>query len=572
MSTQRINFGAQPAWMRDVIKEFVILASRPDLHGDISPQIMGLKRKDLKTIRRWIFALVTDLLWLHQRSGSLRSVSHDDFDLWRTSSGLDVDHRRIGGVKAFAKYGPAMSENLDILAVEPWPGVSALKVGGRRNGKRQRANTTLPLSMKELAPLLLSAMFHIENSDAIGEALAAELQTGVTATASLTATDGSVHRWAPSDSWAAHARVTACAAMFVTAAFTGMRSSELDAIPRDGTLDDIAVGRTRRWLINSYLVKGLRQPRPEKWLVPPIVALAVETTQMLHRRLSLTDDRPFSPTGQQPLFDRRLAVVERGDGSMKVGMRLERVILAIEKSTDTLALAGLVPAREIRDAVVNGRSLRRTFVRIVAARPQGPQAAMEQFKWQHPETAGGYFRVDPDAVSIAQRDVYTEINDVHTDLVVDAMAGEYEIWKRAIEAGTTPQTPAGPDGRRKRDLFAAVRDAIQEAPRIEEDDRRVRALLREQASGITLTEYGWCDYDEAFALCGRGEGEPVPHRCEPSKCFNHSTPSSHLAAHSVNRDRLLKIGNDRQFPTLARQQAAVRAAEISKDLGHLIGG
>src|SRR3712207_8994123 len=66
--------------------------------------------------------------------------------------------------------------------------------------------------------------------------------------------------------------------MFVCFFFNDTATTEIytlslhDALPIwNDPLEAIEVAGSRRWLLRSYLVKGLQRPREERWLIPPIV-------------------------------------------------------------------------------------------------------------------------------------------------------------------------------------------------------------------------------------------------------------------------------------------------------------
>lgn len=594
-STRRhLHFGGLPAHLKDPLKELFVLATRPYLHGDVTTELTGRRPKDLKTVERWVSGLAVDLSWLQVRAGSLVRVTQEDCDAWKDESGLDPNYRRIGALKSFALYSRAMSPGVDRLRHEPWAGVSALSLGGGVAASRRRVNSTAPLSVADvLGPWLNAGMFLVQHGHAILDAYeAAEHGLTVHCLRVRDATNREVV-WLEPEHFASQATEllgqVAGACLFVTAAFTGMRASELDAVPRHAPLEAIDIAGTTRWLLRSYLVKGLQRPREERWLIPPIVADAVGLLTRLLQVKGVPADRPFARTGHAPLFDRR--AVHTGRDGARVTARLDRAIDQVATAGQELVRRGIVPTLPVTDDTASaalladrldraawlaalvkpdGRELRRTFARIVSARPHGPQAAMDQFKWQHPETAAGYFRVAPDAVALGQRELYDEVAELYEDVVVDAMVSEFDVWQREVETGVPPQLPAGPDGRRKRDVFEAVQDVLRREPRVQEDDRRLRVLLRRHARGIRLTEFGWCDFDPDLALCGAKDGTPLEAFCQPNRCLNHTTTSSALAAHQVKHDRLLDLSRDRSMPLLAREQARENAAIIKRDLGELI--
>jgi hypothetical protein len=590
---QRLHFDRVPLTLRDAFKELFGLATRPHLHGDVTSDLVGRKPKDLKTVERWLGGLAIDLAWLAERAGCLVAVTQADLDEWKDTSGLRPDYRRISAIKSFALYSRAMTPGIDRLVVDPWPGISALTLGGGVAATRRRVNSTAPLSVTEvLGPWLTLGMFLVENAGGVIDGYEAAMAGQTPAPVLVTDTAGHQVVWLDADVVAERARELlgqiAGACMFLTAAFTGMRATEVDAIPRFHPLEPIEVAGATRWLLSSHLVKAQQQPRLERWLVPPIVAEAVRVTGRILEAKGVPTDRLYAATGKPPLFDRR-ALHGLRDGA-KTTARLGRAIDLLGRAGQDLVARSLVPPLPGADGLLtaavatrlgrpkweaslvkpDGRELRRTFTRVVAARPQGPQAAMEQFKWQHPETAAAYFRVSPDAVAVRQRELYDEVSDLYQEVVVDAMVSEYHLWERLVDGDARSLLPAGPDGRRKRDMFAAVREALAREPRVEEDDRRLRLALRRHARSIRLTEFGWCDFDPQLALCGADSGAPVEARCQPSRCLNHSTVTATLAAHQVKHDRLLALARDRSMPDLARVRARDDVELIERDLGELI--
>ncbi|MEI5671840.1 MULTISPECIES: hypothetical protein [unclassified Nocardioides] len=588
---RRHYFDDAPPGLRDPLKEFFLLAVRPQVHTDsISPDLMGVAPKDVKTVQRMYPGLVADLSWLTARttSGLLREVTQEHLDALQAER--TIDHRRVAALQSFGRYASGMSPALDTLTVQPWQGRSALSVAGGLPDNDGR-NTTPLFAVEAMWPWLETAMLLVTHGVSIVDVANRELVTDLNEfrpgtgrlrnaktrsrparrTMTFDLPDGDPVRWFSSDCTRQQAQkmvgYVAAACAFLTVAFTGMRASEMEAIPRTGNLDDIELGGARRPLLTSYLVKRRETPKPEQWLIPPIVADAVRVMQYLLDSSHIAADQTFPPTGLPPLFDRRaLASMRRSSGPTV--MRLERVIDRLQEANESLSGLGLVPRH--LGVAPTGRQLRRNLSIVVSSRQGGPQAAMEQFKWQSPETASGYFRVAPDAIATGQRQVFQEVAELHADLVVDALRDEFTVWEKHVHADESTDFPLGQDGRRKRDMFAAVRNEMGHEPRVEEDDRRLRSLLRTHAENMHLTEFGWCDFDEAFARCG-GIGGPNPAKCDPYACLNHSTPSTSVGAHVVKHDRLLQITTNRQFPTLAREKARADAETIADHLGpHLL--
>lgn len=577
---RRVYFDLAPAVLRDPLKEFLLLATRPQVHAAaVAPDLLGLKPKSIKTVIRMLPGLIADLSWLSACSPSqdLHGVNQRDLDGLLLE--FNLDHRRTSALISFGQFGRGMSDGVDRLQIRPWSGRSGLSVAGGLPSNAGR-NTTRLFGVDAMWPWLETAMLLVERGqdiiDVANHGRVANLDVRSAGAGkpvpgrhslSFRHPDGRLIEWFGSDCTLRTAQkmtgFVAAACAFVTVAFTGMRASEFEAIPRYANLDAIELYGTRRWLLASYLVKGHSVPRREQWLIPPLVADAVRLMQCLLDKCDIGDDVVFAPTGELPLFDRRaLASLRRSSGSAV--MRLERAIDRLKEANEALNDLGLVARHG--GVAPSGRALRRNLTIVVASREGGAQAAMEQFKWQSPETASGYFRVAPEAIAVGQRQVFHEVAELHTDLVVDALRNEFEVWESRVSAEASSGPPIGQDGRRKRDMFAAVHRELMLEPRVEEDDRRLRSMLRAHAENMHLTEFGWCDWDEKYARCG-GIGGPRPSQCDPYTCLNHSTPSTAISAHVVKRDGLLRISTDRTFPLLARDRARAGAEAIADHLG-----
>ncbi len=549
-----------PVEFREALKELVVLATAPELHAGLDSKLLAREPRNLMTVVRWLQTLPIDLAWIRERAGTLTAARQGDFEAWKMGSGFAIDHRRVRALEAFAAYSTAMSPDVERLTAEPWPARSALAVAGGK--KRRRANTTMPLDVAHYGRWLVAAGFVVEHADQFLDA--------VTGENTATLVEPLIQPWLDEHknllSRNGLRAMVAGSCIFVTGAFTGMRLGELQAIPRHPQLSTIEVSGDRRWLLTSCLVKGLPVPRREQWLIPPLVAEAVVAMTQLLERCNIPDDEPFLPTGHPPLFDRR-ALARLSKESTKTTMRLERAIEAVGRASAVLASLGV--CEPVPSPAPNGREMRRTFARIVASRPQGPQAAMEQFKWQRAETAAGYFRISTEAPALAQRELYEEVRELQAAVVTGTAVREYQLWERSVERDCAATFPAGPDGLRKQAAFASIRAAIVGAPRVVEDDRRLRALLEPHVDSIYLTEFGFCDYDERHQLCG-GLGGPNPAMCQPNACLNASTLSTTVAAHRVKHDRLVALSRDRRLPDLARKRIRREAEAIEKDLGRAL--
>jgi hypothetical protein len=585
-SKSSFDFTDVPTWLRDAIKEFVLIASRPALGTDVDPSFLGLRRKNLSTLHRALPNLVVDLITVTSLSAGsgLSSAGQDAFEVFRRDH--EPDHRRAGALKSFATYRTAMSPEIDKLSIEPWEGISGLAVGGGLP-VNDGMNTTDLFQIEDLAPWISACLALVRSGREIVRVATLDdppedladskgrwrnARTRIVPpreVATLSTSSEPMEFIATDDPRIDRQRAiadVAAACAFVTVAMSGMRTSEFEVIPRAHALEEISLRGARRALLQSFLIKKREQPRRENWLIPPIVAEALGVVEFMLEQTKLPDDNVDLRTGQCPLFDRRLlAHLRRSKGPS--AMRFDRVVERIGAHIDRLSRAGLGPARS--EIEPNDRSLRRNLAVVISGRANGAISAMDQFKWLDAKTAAGYFRVDPDAVATGQRELYAEVRGLQTEVVVDALRNEYAVWERAIEAHQVPALPAGKDARRKVDVFASVRAATLSDPRIEEDPRRLRELFRPHAESMFMTVFGFCDFSEDQARCG-GIGAPNVEQCDPLECLNHTTTTFGVPGFQVTHDRLVKGARDRKLPELGREKMRVQAAEIRDALPGLV--
>lgn len=585
-SKSSFDFTDVPTWLRDAIKEFVLIASRPALGTNVDPSFLGLRRKNLSTLHRALPNLIVDLITVTSLSAGLglSSVDEEAFDTFRRDH--KPDHRRAGALKLFATYRTAMSPEVDKLSIEPWEGMSGLAVGGGLPDN-DSMNTTDLFLIEDLAPWISACsalvrsgrdIVRVATLDDPPEELAdskgrwRNARTRIVPpreVATLSVSSGPMDFIATDDLKLDRQRAigdVAAACAFITVAMSGMRTSEFEVIPRRQPLDEIALRGARRALLRSFLIKKREQPRRENWLIPPIVAEAVGVMEFMLEQTNLPDDAVDLRTGQSPLFDRRLlAHLRRQNGPS--AMRFDRVVDRIGAHIDRLSRAGVGPTRG--EVEPNDRALRRNLAVVISGRANGAISAMDQFKWMDAKTAAGYFRVDPDAVATGQRELYAEVRGLQTEVVIDALRNEYAVWERAIEARQVPSLPAGKDARRKIDVFASVRAETLADPRIEEDPRRLRELFRPHAESMFMTIFGFCDFDEDQARCG-GIGAPNVEQCDPLECLNHTTTTFGIPGFQISHDRLIKGARDRKLPALGREKMRAQAAEIREALPGLV--
>jgi hypothetical protein len=574
---RRVSWDSCPASVRDQLKEYVVLKTVPWKGQPPRPDApaSAFHSANLSTTLRHYSALLGDLPWLVERTQRLQYIGQSELDLWLTAPTNRLTYHRVAALIDFCRTTPLMTPELDVPRVAtPWPNLSAHKVWLKVGSARAPGNSTDVIGMPELGPWLTAATTLLNSSRNLLTFVHDESAGLAPTSVDLINDNGLATPWAPQKPSQVGA-VLASACMFTVVAFTGMRRSEVELIPREDVLEEVRIGEVSRWLALSHVGKQETRARPDKWLIPPIARDAILVMQELLHILRIDSSQVHPATELPPLFAR--AAYSRGASGRRPCIRLERAIGKLGEAIDELSTTGLnaprisVATSDGDMARMNGRRLRRTFAVLVASRPNGPEAAMAQFKWQSPLTAAGYFKTNPDAVSSAQRILYGEVDEVYRELVVNALLDEYSIWRQKVQQGETPVLPAGPDGRRKRDAFQSIYDDALTAtkPNIEEDERRVRAMFREMSGNMTMTKYGFCDFTAGPPACGGTTG-PVVEKCQPNMCMNHSTTTKTLAAHIVSRDGYRRTSRDRRNPSLQREQAAEKVRVIERDLGELL--
>ncbi|MFD8259564.1 hypothetical protein ACFV19_11580 [Streptomyces griseoluteus] len=285
--------------------------------------------------------------------------------------------------------------------------------------------------------------------------------------------------------------LTAC--LVVTAALSGMRSSELLEL-QTGCRNPArpTPGGGRRFRLSGRLIKGQKfGGTPDEWVVIEEVDRAAALAERLVGR-----------SGDKPLFS-----------NVGLGERLKRLRKWL-KSTGLGAHWGLP---EIPVGPCTPRMLRRTLALSIAQRPGGLLAAKVALKHISVATTEGYAARPGGSQRLFLAEVEAAEEETQLALTVEAF--------REFENG---QMPAGPGARSLIELFthidAELHEAARMAPKILEDDAHLESLLRKQAACLHVGPANFCWFrDPSKALCLKLAGtpnatKPLIGMCDSARC------------------------------------------------------
>lgn len=285
--------------------------------------------------------------------------------------------------------------------------------------------------------------------------------------------------------------ITAC--LVVTAALSGMRSSELLELSTGCRNPARATpGGGRRFRLAGRIIKGKKLGGvPDEWVV----------IEEVDRAAALAERITGGPKGA-PLFS-----------NVGVTPRLERLRSWL-KSTGLGARWGLP---EIPEGQCSARMLRRKLALSIAHRPGGLLAAKVALKHISVATTEGYAARPGGSQRLFLAEVEEAEEEHHLQLTVEAF--------RDAQAG---RMPAGPGARSLIEAFTLVDAELQEAartdPRVLEDDAHLESLLRKLAAALHIGPANFCWFrDPAKALCLKLAGtpdatKPLIGMCDSARC------------------------------------------------------
>jgi integrase len=176
----------------------------------------------------------------------------------------------------------------DALGVHPWPHETALSLSGVKRGGEHRKPTTEVIPDAVAGPLAKAALDYVQNRstkilDAISKTdAAAEEQKGSCSQAQVDARTNSARQagYAGMQELKAENFRLRTACYIVIDMFSGIRDSEMMSLAENSIAPDRSKDDTMdiHWLHGTIYKTGMR---PKKWLVPPVVAEAVEVLTRL---------------------------------------------------------------------------------------------------------------------------------------------------------------------------------------------------------------------------------------------------------------------------------------------------
>jgi hypothetical protein len=282
------------------------------------------------------------------------------------------------------------------------------------------------------------------------------------------------------------------AALVVTSAVTGMRSSELMEIVVGSRLPPAEIpGGGRRFRLASKVIKGrVFGGTPDEWVVLPEVDRAIELAENVRQ---LTKGEPvfgkFDFHGRYKKF--------RAWVNGPAGQRL-----------------GLLP---IPDGPVNPRILRRTLALELARRPGGVLAAKVALKHVSVATSEGYASCPGGSQALFMAEVQEAEQEHRIKLTMEVF--------RSYQEGVMP---SGLGARHLIETFSHIDSVLKETERAEpavmDTERRIENLLRAQAGTLHIGTANYCWFkDPAQALCLRMAGtpdadKPLAGMCDSTRC------------------------------------------------------
>ena len=283
---------------------------------------------------------------------------------------------------------------------------------------------------------------------------------------------------------------TAC--IIVTAALSGMRSSELMELRVGCRHSEQVAPGLFRYRLASNVVKG--QPlggTADEWVV----------IEPVHQAVGLAEQLIEGPETGAALFGRFAFAVRyawfRAWVNGPEGARL-----------------GLAP---IPDYNVSLRALRRTLAVELAYRPGGVLAAKVHLKHISVATTEGYV-ARPGG---AQGALLAEVNHHEAERNLDLVLAEFRNYQAGV-------MPSGPGARDLTQFFAAVDGKLVQdpsgTPKVQDNDREVLTLLSRRAETLHLGVANYCWFtDPSRALCLKLAGtphadKPLAGMCDSARC------------------------------------------------------
>lgn len=311
------------------------------------------------------------------------------------------------------------------------------------------------------------------------------------------------------------------AALYITSALSGMRSSELLELTAGARQREDRAGAACRYRVVSRRIKG--EPFggvADTWVV----------VEDVYRALGVAEAVGGARPGEL-LFTKQ---------SNNANARYRRMRAWVNGPAGQRLGLGVIP-----DGPANPRALRRTLALSIAQRPHGLMAAKVHLKHVSVATTEGYAARPGGHQAAFLAEVATEEQAEHNRLAVAA----YNDYRRGV-------LPSGKGARELLSCFEAVDRALADhevGPVTVIDDRRVERLLRAKAATlhVGLANYCWFS-DPRKALCLKLAGtphatEPLIGMCDSARCpqATHHAQHRHVWADHAAATKVALIDNPR---------------------------
>jgi len=335
------------------------------------------------------------------------------------------------------------------------------------------------------------------------------------------------------------------AALYVTSALSGMRSSELLELTAGARQREDRPGGASRYRVASRRIKG--EPFggvEESWVVIDDV----------FRALGVAEAVSGAGTGEL-LFTKQ---------SNNANPRYRRMRAWINGPAGQRLGLSMIP-----DGPANPRALRRTLALSIAQRPHGLMAAKVHLKHVSVATTEGYAARPGRHQAAFLAEVATEEQAEHNRIAIAA----YNDYRRGV-------FPAGKGARELLSCFEAVDRALvdhEAGPVTIIDDRRVERLLRAKAETLHVGVANYCWFsDPRKALCLRLAGTPDASKpligmCDSARCpqaTHHPVHRQVWADHAeatkvalIDNPRLSRLERERAKMAFDRAETMVDAID-----------
>lgn len=216
--------------------------------------------------------------------------------------------------------------------------------------------------------------------------------------------------------------------------------------------------------------------------------------------------------------------------------------------------------RKISDPNISAHRLRRTMAIITASQPDGEIALGITLKHNATRALANSVTSGYGAPSIEwERELGLERDSA-------AAAELISDWSKHRNGHLDVR---GPGAHRYHELLDTV-ETTTTSKALMGDDRMLRGLLRDEASGITLGTLNHCLGDPAKAECLAGVNDeakkagPIMAACSPTRCRNSVITDKHLPVWLAEEDELKKLLSDRRLAKIHRHQLEHQLKDIQR--------